>query len=151
MGLLHHAADKDSSPQGRTLDEAPSAICRLCETVASGLAVCMTGFAASLHDAHPLNPGHVLIIPIRHQSDFYALSVVEQAAVWALVVDERDRLAAELGTQSFNVGLNVGRAAGQTVDHAHVHLIPRFPGDVADPRGGIRCVIADRARWWEIS
>ena len=69
--------------------------------------------------------------------------------MWRLVDRVRASLAAELDPDGFNVGVNDGAAAGQTVAHAHVHVIPRFEGDVADPRGGVRWVVPDRARYWQ--
>ena len=71
-----------------------------------------------------------------------------QADVWRLVAAVRERLLAERRPDGFNIGLNVGEAGGQTVAHAHVHVIPRFLGDVADPRGGVRWVIPARAAYW---
>jgi diadenosine tetraphosphate (Ap4A) HIT family hydrolase len=105
--------------------------------------------AASFPDAFPISPGHTLVVPTRHVSDFFELSADEQHAVWQRVAEVRQRLAQELAPAGFNVGLNAGRAAGQTVPHAHVHVIPRYDGDVSDPRGGVRWVIPGRAAWWE--
>ena len=87
-------------------------------------------------------------MPRRHESNLFALAPEEQADLWALVRTVRNRLAEELHTDDFTVGANVGVAAGQTVLHAHIHVIPRFAGDVPDPRGGIRWVIPSRAAYW---
>ena len=73
----------------------------------------------------------------------------EQEDVWEIVWELRELLEAEHDTTSFNVGINAGEAAGQIVPHAHVHVIPRYPGDDPDPRGGIRWVLPDPARSWE--
>lgn len=105
--------------------------------------------AIAFADGNPLSPGHTLIIPRRHDDDLFKLSPAEQAAVWALVADVRDLLLSERHPDGFNVGLNVGAAAGQTVSHAHVHVIPRYEGDVDDPRGGIRWIIPSKARYWK--
>jgi diadenosine tetraphosphate (Ap4A) HIT family hydrolase len=72
----------------------------------------------------------------------------ERAAVWSLVARVRGKLVSELQPDGFNVGVNDGAAAGQTVPHAHVHVIPRRAGDVADPRGGVRWVVPAKARYW---
>jgi diadenosine tetraphosphate (Ap4A) HIT family hydrolase len=81
-------------------------------------------------------------------SSIYKLEVYEQTAVWELVGMVRKHLLAQQKPDGFNIGFNDGLAAGQTVPHAHVHIIPRRHGDVPDPRGGIRWVIADNAPYW---
>lgn len=105
--------------------------------------------AVAIPDAYPVNPGHCLVLPKRHEPDFFELTVQEQSDIQELLWELRELLEAEHDTKSFNVGVNVGAAAGQTVDHAHVHLIPRYEGDVPDPRGGVRWVIPDRASYWD--
>jgi diadenosine tetraphosphate (Ap4A) HIT family hydrolase len=107
------------------------------------------GLAASFPDAFPISPGHTLVVPKRHVADFFELSANEQHSVWERVAEVRQRLAQEFAPAGFNVGLNAGSAAGQTVPHAHVHVIPRYDGDVSEPRGGVRWVIPGRAAWWE--
>ncbi len=97
--------------------------------------------AMALADAFPVSPGHTLVIPRRHVCDFFALSSTELEAVFEMLFRMRSRLAAEHQPDGFNVGVNVGEAAGQTVMHAHVHLIPRFFGDATEPQGGVRNVI----------
>jgi diadenosine tetraphosphate (Ap4A) HIT family hydrolase len=79
----------------------------------------------------------------------YDLIVAEYNAVWDLVSQVRQRLVADIRPDGFNIGLNDGVAAGRTVMHAHVHVIPRWNGDVSDPRGGIRWVIPDKASYWK--
>jgi diadenosine tetraphosphate (Ap4A) HIT family hydrolase len=123
--------------------------CPFCHLVESDTVTVRAPAAAAFPDAYPVSPGHTLVVPIRHVSDFFDLSADEQSAVWRLVADVRQRLAGEHGAVAFNVGLNAGDAAGQTVPHAHVHVIPRYAGDVPDPRGGVRRVVPDRAAWWE--
>jgi len=105
--------------------------------------------AVGFPDAFPVSPGHCLVIPRRHEPDFFELSRQEQDAIWDIVWELRELLEAEHDTSAFNVGINAGEAAGQTVPHAHVHVIPRYAGDVPDPRGGVRWVLPDRARYWE--
>ena len=105
--------------------------------------------AVAIADAHPVSPGHCLVLPKRHEPDFFELTVDEQGDITELLWELRELLEAEHSTTSFNVGVNAGTAAGQTVDHAHVHLIPRYAGDVPDPRGGVRWVIPQRAPYWE--
>ena len=98
-------------------------------------------------DAYPVSPGHTLVMPRRHVASFFDMTEVEQAAVLAAVRVATVALDAELRPDGFNVGVNVGVAAGQTVMHAHVHVIPRFLGDVADPRGGVRYCIPAKGRY----
>lgn len=104
---------------------------------------------ATFPDAYPVSRGHTLVIPVRHEDDFFALTAAEQSAVWEAVTEVRAALEQTLNPDGFNIGLNNGVAAGQTVGHAHVHVIPRFLGDVPDPRGGVRWVLPDAAAYWQ--
>ena len=101
-----------------------------------------------LWDAFPVTQGHTLVVPRQHIASLYQLPPDAQAALWGLVTDARQRLQDDLHPDGFNIGLNDGEAAGQTILHAHIHIIPRYQGDVADPRGGIRWVIPEKARYW---
>ena len=103
---------------------------------------------AVIADAIPVSPGHLLVVPTRHESDFFALSGDEQHALVVLVTRARAWLHEHHQPAGYNVGINVGEAGGQTVGHAHVHVIPRFAGDVDDPRGGVRWVLPARAAYW---
>jgi diadenosine tetraphosphate (Ap4A) HIT family hydrolase len=89
--------------------------------------------------------GHTLIIPKRHTADYFDLVPAEVSAVNLLLQDQRKRLlAADSAIEGFNIGVNCGEVAGQTIFHCHVHLIPRREGDVENPRGGVRHVIAGK-------
>ncbi len=103
--------------------------------------------AVATADAFPVAKGHTLVVSRRHVADFFDLSAPEVAALFELLFRMKQRQAAELCPSGFNVGINVGAAAGQTVMHVHVHLIPRFVGDVAEPRGGVRNVVPGKGRW----
>jgi diadenosine tetraphosphate (Ap4A) HIT family hydrolase len=92
-------------------------------------------------DKYPVTPGHMLIIPLRHEPDFLRISSQELKAVWDLIDDAKALLEARFHPDGYNLGVNVGEAAGQTIAHAHLHLIPRYLGDMEDPRGGVRGVI----------
>ena len=107
-----------------------------------------TEHAIAFADAFPVTEGHTLVIPRKHVGSIYELGIDEQAAVWALVAEIRERLLTGLKPDGFNIGVNDGLAAGQTIDHAHVHVIPRQKGDVPDPGGGIRWIIDDKANYW---
>jgi diadenosine tetraphosphate (Ap4A) HIT family hydrolase len=93
----------------------------------------------------------MLVVPRRHVASLFDLPEGEQAALWRLVAQVRSKLMAELQPDGFNIGVNDGLAAGQTVMHAHIHVIPRRLGDIADPRGGIRWVMPAKAMYWQQS
>ena len=99
-------------------------------------------------DAFPLSKGHTLIVPKLHVASLFDLEPKVQTALWKLVAKARNRLAGDLQPDGFNVGLNDGEAAGQTVKHVHIHVIPRWIGDVPDPKGGVRWIIPEKARYW---
>jgi len=101
--------------------------------------------AYSARDSFPVSPGHSLIIPFRHCADFFDLSPEEMAACTELLLATREDLEEELRPDGYNVGVNVGRAGGQSVLHVHVHLIPRYAGDHPSPQGGVRQIIPWKA------
>lgn len=122
--------------------------CPFCRRIAAGDFTAGNALAVAFPDGFPISPGHTLVVPRRHETDFFTLTVAEQTAILELVRAVRQDLAASTAATGINVGVNVGVDAGQTVDHAHVHVIPRYAGDVPDPRGGIRWIIPDKARYW---
>jgi diadenosine tetraphosphate (Ap4A) HIT family hydrolase len=97
------------------------------------------------YDNNSLARGHVLVVPRRHVASFFDMTGPEKARVMELLDRAKAYIEAEFRPDGYNIGVNVGRAGGQSRMHVHVHLIPRYTGDVADPRGGIRCVLAKRA------
>jgi diadenosine tetraphosphate (Ap4A) HIT family hydrolase len=107
--------------------------------------------ALACRDGYPIARGHTLVVPRIHAASLFALTPQVQAAVWQMVAQVRARLLEEFQPDAFTIGLNDGLAAGQTVPHAHVHVIPRLEGDVPDPRGGVRWVIPDKAAYWRES
>ena len=104
--------------------------------------------AFALRDIYPVSPGHALVVPRRMIATWFEATAQEQGAIFALV-DEVKRLldSSELRPDGYNVGFNAGEAAGQTVMHLHVHVIPRFRGDMDDPRGGVRLVIPSKGNY----
>lgn len=128
---------------------SPAPTCPFCERLARGETVVGSDLAAAFPDGFPVSPGHTLVVPRRHVADYFELTGEEQAALWTLVAEVKVRLDREQHPSGYNVGVNVGAAGGQTVWHAHVHLIPRFEGDVEDPRGGVRWVVRARAPYWK--
>lgn len=93
------------------------------------------------YDNYPAVPGHVEVVPKRHVESFFELTEAEAAEAYELLKQARSRLAEEYAPAGYTIGINEGRAAGRSVDHLHIHLIPRHDGDVADPRGGIRQIL----------
>ena len=102
-----------------------------------------------IRDGFPISPGHTLIIPKRHVGSFFEIFLEERDALLDLLDQAKKVIAKELSPDSFNIGINDGPAAGQTVPHLHIHLIPRFKGDQEDPRGGVRWIIPKKAKYWE--
>jgi diadenosine tetraphosphate (Ap4A) HIT family hydrolase len=121
--------------------------CPFC-VIESSRVVATNSLAFAIRDGYPVSPGHTLAIPNRHVGSFFDLSPQEHDALLDLIQDQKRLLDAEFSPDAFNIGINDGPAAGQTIPHVHVHLIPRYRGDVPHPRGGIRWVLADRARYW---
>jgi diadenosine tetraphosphate (Ap4A) HIT family hydrolase len=117
-----------SLPSDRVLHERPSAF--------------------AIRDGFPVSPGHTLIIPRRHVRSFFEVTDAERADLMALLAAARADLDREFRPAGYNIGINDGAAAGQTVPHLHIHLIPRYAGDRDDPRGGVRWVLPDKAAYW---
>lgn len=99
-------------------------------------------------DGFPISPGHTLVIPHRHVASFFELEPGERESLLALLDAAKARLDRELHPAGYNVGINDSAAAGQTVPHLHIHLIPRYDGDQKDPRGGVRWIFPDKADYW---
>jgi diadenosine tetraphosphate (Ap4A) HIT family hydrolase len=102
-----------------------------------------------LLDAFPVSPGHSLVVPRRHVSSWDLLTSDEKAAIITGVDEARAAIAASRPPDGFNIGCNDGVAAGQTVMHFHMHVIPRYAGDVRDARGGVRWVVPAKAAYWK--
>jgi len=101
-----------------------------------------------VRDAFPISPGHTLVIPHRHIGSMFDLHTEEWSALLALLKAAKAALDKEFSPAAYNVGINDGPTAGQTVPHLHIHLIPRYTGDVPDPRGGVRWILPHRAKYW---
>jgi diadenosine tetraphosphate (Ap4A) HIT family hydrolase len=101
-----------------------------------------------VRDAFPISLGHTLIIPKRHVGSFFELAADERAELLALLDKAKTVVDKEFSPQGYNIGINDGAAAGQTVPHLHIHLIPRYQGDRPDPRGGVRWIIPEKADYW---
>ncbi|MFN7989465.1 MAG: DEAD/DEAH box helicase family protein [Thermoanaerobaculia bacterium] len=103
--------------------------------------------AFAIRDGFPVSPGHTLVVPFREVATWFEASTEERVAIFALIDEVKARLDHDLHPDGYNVGFNAGPAAGQTVPHLHVHVIPRFLGDVPDPRGGVRHTIPGRGNY----
>ena len=122
--------------------------CIFCGPRAEPDLLARNGLAIAFPAGYPVSRGHALIVPRRHEPDFFSLTPDEQAAMVALVNPVRAVLTDRYQPDAFNLGVNAGKAAGQTIAHAHLHVIPRYTGDVAEPRGGVRWVLPETARYW---
>ena len=96
------------------------------------------------YDKYPVSPGHLLIITKRHVADFFDTTLEERQALNNLSEEAKKMLDREYSPDGYNIGVNCGAAAGQTIMHLHIHLIPRYQGDIDNPRGGVRGVIPDK-------
>lgn len=105
-------------------------------------------YCVVISDGYPISPGHTLVIPKRHVSSFFDLSIEERQATMILIESAKRMLDTFYQPDAYNIGINDGPAAGQTVPHVHIHLIPRYVGDCDDPRGGIRWIKPDKAKYW---
>jgi diadenosine tetraphosphate (Ap4A) HIT family hydrolase len=103
--------------------------------------------AFSFFDKYPVSVGHALIVPKRLVSNYFDLSIKEQMACWMMVNKVKSYLQNQYNPDGFNIGINVQEAAGQSVPHCHIHVIPRYTGDVESPRGGVRGVIPEKQNY----
>jgi predicted RNase H-like nuclease/diadenosine tetraphosphate (Ap4A) HIT family hydrolase len=106
-------------------------------------------FAFVIRDGYPISEGHTLIIPKRHVDSFFSITREERDGLFELVEEAKQALDKIYGPDAYNIGVNDGASAGQTVPHLHIHLIARYDGDVEDPRGGVRWIMSDKAKYWD--
>ena len=127
--------------------ESPSSPCPFCIT--AGDYFLHNSHAYARCDMYPVSPGHLLLLPFRHVASYFDTTHEERMALFALLDEAKALLDESHAPSGYNIGINVGEAAGQTVMHMHIHLIPRYAGDVANPRGGVRSVIPEKQlyRW----
>ncbi len=100
-----------------------------------------------IEDGFPVSPGHLLIISNELKTDFFALSTEEKNALPAMIEKAKDIILSQYHPDAFNIGMNCGADAGQTVFHFHCHVIPRYKGDMDNPRGGVRHVIPGKGSY----
>lgn len=109
--------------------------------------IAQNDFVIAFYDGFPVNPGHTLIIPRRHVANYYDLTDQEKTALWSMADYCKSIIDSRFSPDGYNIGINIGAAAGQSVPHVHLHLIPRFTGDTPNPRGGVRGVIPSKQNY----
>jgi len=100
--------------------------------------------AFAVYDVFPVSKGHMLVIPKKHIKNYFDADEQTKTHLWKLVDECKEMADNIFAPQGYNIGINCGEAAGQTVMHLHIHLIPRYKGDIENPRGGVRGVIPDK-------
>jgi diadenosine tetraphosphate (Ap4A) HIT family hydrolase len=126
----------------RAKEDAMSATnCELCDPA---MILMEEELAYVRFDNHALSPGHVLVVPRRHVASFFDMTMDEKTCVLTLLDRAKAHIETKHAPDGYNIGVNIGRAGGQSRMHVHVHLIPRYEGDVTNPQGGIRCVLAGK-------
>ena len=132
-----------------SLEDVPSSptTCVLC-TLPGEKILGENEHAVWIPDAHPVSPGHSLIVAKRHIESFFEIPPVEREGILSLLDHARQQVNKKHAPAGYNIGINEGAAAGQTVLHLHIHLIPRYTGDRKNPRGGVRWVIPEKADYW---
>lgn len=122
--------------------------CLFCDLQSSTRKLEENALSYLVEDIYPVSSGHTLVIPKRCVADFFDLTSAEVIAITELLKLQREKLIkADSSITGFNIGLNCGESAGQTIFHCHYHLIPRRNNDVVDPTGGIRAVIPGKANY----
>jgi diadenosine tetraphosphate (Ap4A) HIT family hydrolase len=99
------------------------------------------------YDSYPVNPGHCLVITRRHVASYFEATAEEKMAIWKLVDEVKVIIDQEFRPDGYNVGVNIGEAGGQSIPHLHIHVIPRYRGDMENPRGGVRGVIPHKQKY----
>lgn len=121
--------------------------CPFCHLEANREIILETSTVYSIFDKYPVSTGHALIIPKRHCADYFDLTKEEQRDCWEMVNELEILLMEKYHPDGYNIGVNINEAAGQTVPHVHIHLIPRYMGDVDEPEGGVRGVISGKQKY----
>ena len=121
--------------------------CLFCKAESERDIIASSSLSVAFFDGFPVSPGHALIIPKRHVASFFDLTKEEQLDLLKLADEVKIIVEEKYHPDGYNVGINIGEAAGQSVFHVHMHLIPRYHGDVSNPRGGVRGVIPDKQNY----
>ena len=121
--------------------------CIFCQAEQVKTIIASSNLSLAFFDGFPVSPGHALVIPRRHVASFFDLSEEEVADMMTLVRQVKEILDARFHPDGYNLGINVGESAGQSIFHVHLHLIPRYAGDVPNPKGGVRGVIPGKQKY----
>ena len=124
--------------------------CIFCNPNSQSELILESATAYAIFDKFPVSNGHTLIIPKNHCANYFELSFKEQSACWFMINKTKEILQKKFNPDGFNIGININESAGQTISHAHIHLIPRYKGDVKIPTGGIRNVIPSKGNYLKI-
>lgn len=120
--------------------------CPFCEPDKQNI-IMETNMARAVWDQYPVSPGHILIVPKQHIGNYFQLPRDIVIAMWDMVEACKQILDETHRPDGYNIGINCGEAAGQSVPHVHIHIIPRYKGDVENPRGGVRGVIPGKQNY----
>lgn len=120
--------------------------CPFCKPDSASV-IASNDLAIAIQDAFPVTQAHTLVIPRRHAETYFDVTPEERLALWDLVEQVKHTLDDFKQPDGYNIGVNVGTAAGQSVMHLHIHVIPRYVGDMEDPRGGVRHVIPEKGKY----
>ena len=121
--------------------------CPFCRLARRVEIICETATCVAFYDGYPVSPGHALIIPKRHVASYFDLTNHEREAMNVVLQYVKQKVDERFHPDGYNVGINVGEHAGQSVFHCHIHLIPRYKGDVSNPKGGVRGVIPNKQNY----
>lgn len=125
-----------------------NSICPFCKLINTEEVLMENDYVFAIEDGYPVTPGHTLIIPKRHFDNYFDIKECERKSVEELLHKRRKQLLIlDKTIEGFNIGVNIGESAGQTIMHCHIHLIPRRRGDTINPRGGVRGVIPDKMNY----
>jgi diadenosine tetraphosphate (Ap4A) HIT family hydrolase len=118
-----------------------------CPFCGESAVVIENGLAYAHYDSYPVSAGHCLVTPRRHVAEYFQATAAEKAAIWELVDELKPIIDRQFSPDGYNIGVNVGAAAGQSIPHLHIHVIPRYLGDVENPQGGVRGVIPHKQKY----
>jgi diadenosine tetraphosphate (Ap4A) HIT family hydrolase len=121
--------------------------CLFCEKIDDDKIIYQDSSWFAVYDNYPVSKGHVLLIPKRHVKTYFELNYVELASVGVNIGIIKRILDKKYNPTGYNIGINCGESAGQTIPHCHIHIIPRYDGDVEDPRGGVRGCIPEKMKY----
>ena len=129
------------------LNRIENSKCPFCNPDSNRELIVESATAFAIYDKFPVSNGHALIIPKKHCEDYFTLSFKEQAACWFMLNKVKQLVQEKFTPAGFNVGINIGAAAGQTIPHVHIHLITRYEGDIHEPKGGVRGIIPEKRNY----